>query len=52
MVKGLEKLDMKAEALESLELLDLFYSFYNPTQIKTQELKGEVIQAWLRNNYV
>jgi len=51
-VKGLEKLDMKAEALESLELLDLFYSFYNPGQIKTQELKGEVIQALLRNNYV
>ena len=52
MVKGLEKLGMKAKALESLELLDLFYNFYNPAQIKTQELKGEVIQALLRNNYV
>ncbi len=51
-VKGLEKLGMKAKALESLELLDLFYNFYNPAQIKTQELKGEVIKALLRNNYV
>ena len=51
-VKGLEKLGMKAQALESLELLDLFYNFYNPAQIKTQELKEEVIQALLRNNYV
>ena len=51
-VKGLEKLGMKAKALESLELLDLFYNFYNPAQIKTQELKEEVIQSLLRNNYV
>jgi len=51
-MKGLDKLGIKAKALNSLELLDLFYSFYNSSQIKTQELKGETIEALLRNNYV
>ncbi len=50
--RGLEKLGMKAKALDSLEMLDLFYSFYNPTQSKTQELKGQTIQTLLQNNYV
>jgi hypothetical protein len=51
-MKGLEKLGIKAKSLNSLELLDLFYSFYNSSQIKTQELKSETIQALLKNNYV
>lgn len=50
-LKGLEKLGMKARTLDSLELLDLFYSFYNPSQVKTQELKGHTIQVLLQNNY-
>src|SRR3989338_5538439 len=50
-LKGLEKLGMKAKNLDSLELLNLFYSFYNPTQAKTQELKGHTIQALIQNNY-
>lgn len=50
--RGLEKLGMKARLLDSLEILDLFYSFYNPSQIKTQELKGQTIQMLLQNNYV
>jgi hypothetical protein len=50
--RGLEKLGMKARQLDSLEILDLFYSFYNPSQIKTQELKGQTIQMLLKNNYV
>ena len=45
--KGLEKLGMRAKRLDSLELLDLFYSFYNPNQIKTQELTGETIRRLL-----
>lgn len=49
--RGLEKLGMKARTLESLELLDLFYSFYNSSQTKTQELKGHTIEALLNNNY-
>jgi hypothetical protein len=51
-LKGLEKLGMKAKALDSLELLDLFYSFYNPSQIKTEPLKGDTIKTLLQNNYV
>jgi hypothetical protein len=51
-MKSLEKMGIKAKALDSLEVLDLFYSFYNPSQIKTQELKSETIEALLRNNYV
>lgn len=50
--RALEKLGMKARQLDSLEILDLFYSFYNPNQIKTQELKGQTIQMLLKNNYV
>ena len=51
-VRGLEKLGMKARTLNSLEILDLFYSFYNPDQIKTQALKGQTLQKLLENNYV
>ena len=48
-IRGLEKLGMKTKILGSIEILDLFYGFYNPGQIKTQELKGEVIKALLEN---
>lgn len=51
-IRGLEKLGMKARQLDSLEILDLFYSSYNPAQIKTEELKGQTIQMLLQNNYV
>lgn len=51
-LKGLERLGMKARVLDSLELLDLFYSFYSPAQAKTQELKGQTIEALLENQYV
>lgn len=51
-IKALEKLGMKAKVLNSLEILDLFYSFYNPNQIKTQSLSGETLQKLQENNYV
>lgn len=51
-LRGIEKLGMKARQIDSLEILDLFYSFYNPTQAKTQELKGKTIEVLLQNNYV
>ncbi len=41
--RGLEKMGMKVNTLNSLELLDLFYSFYNQNQIKTQALRKEAI---------
>lgn len=50
-IKGLNRLGMKAKVLDSLELLDLFYSFYNPSQIKTQELKRQTIQAIFNQSY-
>jgi len=49
--KGLERLGMKVRQLESLEILDLFYSFYNKNHIKTQELKGKTIEMVVANNY-
>ncbi len=50
-MRGLEKLGMKASQLDSLALLDLFYSFYNPNQVKTQSLKGHTIQALIHHTY-
>jgi hypothetical protein len=47
---GIEKLGMKAKQLPSLELLDLFYCFYNPDQAKTQALNKETLKA-LSQNY-
>lgn len=42
-MRGVEKLGMKARVLDSLELLDLFYSFYNPQQAKAQPLQKHTI---------
>ena len=38
-VKGLEKVGMKVKNLDSLQVLQLFYNFYNPSQSKSQPLK-------------
>lgn len=43
-IKGLEKMGMKARTLNSLEILNLFYTFYNPRQSKIQELNGNTIK--------
>lgn len=50
-IKALEKLGMKARPLDSLEILNLFYSFYNQGQVKTQELKGQTIKTLLQYEY-
>jgi hypothetical protein len=50
--RGLERLGMKARLLESLEILELFYGFYNPNQDKTQELRGKTVEALIGHNYV
>lgn len=50
-LRGLEKIGMKARVLDSLEVLNLFYSFYNPSQAKTQELKGQTIEMLMEGNY-
>lgn len=50
-LRGLEKLGIKGRVLDSLEILTLFYNFYNPNQVKTQELRKETAEALLEENY-
>lgn len=49
--KGLEKLGMKTRELDSLQILELFYHFYNPDKIKIQPLKEESFEAVIGGNY-
>lgn len=42
--KGMSRLGMHADQLNSLEVLDLFYSFYSPTQAKIQPLTEQALQ--------
>lgn len=49
--KGLEKLGMTAKPLNSLEILDLFYSFYRPEQAKIQPLTKEIVRQTNGNNF-
>jgi hypothetical protein len=42
--KGLGRLGMQTSKLNSLEVLDLFYSFYSPAQAKRQPLREQTIQ--------
>jgi len=51
-IKGLERMQMKARSLTGLEILNLFYGFYNPESLKTQALTRETVEALLKNNYV
>lgn len=51
-IKGLERMQMKARTLTSIEILNLFYTFYNSESIKTQALTKDTVEALLRNNYV
>lgn len=50
-LRSLEKMGVRARTLDTLELLDLFYSFFNQSQTKTQELKGETVRELLKENY-
>ena len=49
--KGLLRLDMQTRRLSSLDLLDLFYSFYNPSHIKSQPLTSHTLDM-LQSVYV
>lgn len=42
--KGLARLGMKTRHLDSMEVLDLFYSFYSPAQAKVQPLRQQTMQ--------
>lgn len=50
-VKGLEKMGMKTKVLDSLEILELFYTFYNSDQIKSQPLNGETFKTLFNKSY-
>ena len=43
--KGMARLGMRAGQLDSLEVLDLFYSFYSPAQAKIQPLTEHALQT-------
>lgn len=49
--KGLARMGMHSERLRSLELLELFYSFYNPVDSKRQPLTEQTMQL-LTESYV
>lgn len=42
--KGMMRLGMHSEQLTSLEVLDLFYSFYSPNQAKAQPLTEQALR--------
>lgn len=47
--KGLGRLGIQTRQLDSLEVLDLFYSFYNPGQAKRQPLSEQTLQLLQRS---
>jgi len=49
--KGLTRLGMQSRLLSSLEILDLFYSFYNPAQAKAQPITNSTLDL-LRRSYL
>ena len=51
-VKGLERMQMKAKTLSSIEIINLFYSFYNPESVKTQAITKDALSALFKHNYV
>ena len=49
--KGLEKLGMKTRVLGNIEILEMFYSIYNPSVTKIQPLNKNSFEALFNNNY-
>ena len=47
--KSLEKIGIKTRTLNTLEVLELFYNFYNPAQIKTQGITEEILTNQTKN---
>jgi len=51
-IKGLERMQMKAWALSGLEIINLFYAFYNPDNLKTQPITRQSLEALFKYDYV
>jgi hypothetical protein len=49
--KGLSRLGIQTRPLSSLEVLDLFYSFYSPDQAKRQPITDQTMQL-LKSSYL
>lgn len=49
--KGLGRVGMSSRVLSTLEVLDLFYNFYNPTQAKIQPLTDKALEL-IHNSYI
>lgn len=49
--KGLLRLGMQSRKLDSIELLDQFYSYYNPHRAKFQPIKDQAINI-IRDSYI
>ncbi len=50
--RGLERMQIKTKTLNSIEILNLFYSTYNGDSLKTQPLTKESLSAMLSHTYV
>lgn len=50
-VKGLQRLGVQSRKLDSIELLDQFYSFYNPYRAKFQPIKAHAVNV-IRDSYI
>ena len=51
-IKGLEKMGMTAKQLTGLEILDLFYSFYNSEQAKIQPLVQAIVRQTDEQSFI
>jgi hypothetical protein len=51
-VKGLERLGITSRQLSSLEILDLFYGFYQPERSKIQPLTKELLRQANATDYL
>lgn len=51
-VKGLERIHMKAKTLSSLDIINIFYSFYNSESVKSQAITKDTLAMLLRHDYV
>ena len=50
-IKGLARMGMLARTLSSLEILDLFYGYYNPGQAKNQPITVQTMEL-LQRSYI
>jgi hypothetical protein len=50
--KGLERMQMRVRPLTSIEMINLFYAFYNQDNLKTQPITKQSLEALFKHDYV